>query len=243
MVVRFVCTILFLLFPVLRSAGVDSNKDGTPIQAMIDDALDKALATHTVRPISDVGKIVNNKKGNVWNYWSAYIQMCVSVYYTSRNNPAAAKNALDKGISLLETGNMNTEDYALLAYMQCQYIRYTNGMRSGILAAKSKSNAKQSVTKDAKNIRGWFVLGVLDYYTPKQFGGKEKTEEYMCKAITLPAQKIKNRYLPSWGRKEIYSILLAYYKELGNKGKLRKYYQMAIKEFPDEVSFKGYGKY
>lgn len=75
--------------------------------------------------------------------------------------------------------------------MQSQSIRYTKGMESGVLATKSKNNAKLAIQKEPKNIRGWFVLAIIDYYTPKVYGGKEKCESYLLKALSLPSQKIK----------------------------------------------------
>lgn len=240
MIKLFILSVLFVLLSDSESSAINLNTN-TPIQELIDNSLEKSLQNHSPEPITSIEKSLSEKEGNVWIYWKAYTQMCKSIYFISTNQEKESQKALDSGISLLaQNDNMTTEDYALLAYMQSQYIRFTSGMQSGILSAKSKKNANMSVTKDSLNIRGWVVLAIIDYYTPKQFGGKEKCEEYLLKAIALPSQTIQNNYRPSWGKIEAYSLLLAYCKETGNKDRLHEYYQMAIKEFPNEASIKKY---
>lgn len=243
MIKQLIISILLVVSCNATLFGAVLGNGDNSIQVSLDNSLEKAITEKSITPLAKAEKEMASKKGNLWTYWKAYVQMCKSVYFISVNQFDEARKALDIGIGMLEKNdNITTEDYALLAYMQSQAIRYTKGMESGVLVAKSRKNAKFSITKDANNIRGWVVLAMIDYYTPKQFGGKEKCEEYLLKAITLPSQSVKNAYRPSWGKVEAYSLLLAYYNEMGCTDKVRKYYQMAIKEFPNEPAFKRYEK-
>lgn len=233
-----------VLLAILSGAYADLNaqvKTVKPVQEMVDGALDNALKSHSLNPVLAVEKTFAKKNSGIWTYWKAYTQMCKSIYYNTQKQTEKAKEALSAGITLLEENDeKNTEDYALLAYMQSQYIQYTSGMESALLSMKCKRNAGKAKEQDPKNTRAWAVLGIIDYYTPKIFGGKAKCEEYLKKAISLPAQTVKNPYRPSWGRVEAYSLLLAYYKESGKEDSLREYYRKAIKEFPDERAIRQY---
>lgn len=234
-------SVLFFLFCNIVAFGSCLQEGEKSFQVKIDDSLELALHKKTVEPLANVEQSLSSKKGNIWSYWQAYLRMCKSVYYASEQQDSEAKENLEAGINLLnQVQNKTTEDYALLGYMQSQYIRYTKGMESGILSVKSKRNANKSVKLDPNNIRGWVVLGIIDFYTPKQYGGKEKCESYLLKAIGLPSQNIVNKYRPSWGKVEAYSLLLAYYNGSDQKDKVRQYYQMAIKEIPNEPSLKKY---
>lgn len=241
MIKRIVISILSLASCYIVVFGKNPDVEKEPLHVTIDNSLELAMRNQTVEPLVHIEKYLSPKKGNVWLYWQAYLQMCKSVYYTSVKSESNAKENLESGIQLLEQlQNKTTEDYALLGYMQSQYIRYTKGMESGILSAKSKTNAHKSIEMDSNNIRGWVVLGIIDFYTPKQYGGKEKFEYYLLKAISLPSQNVVNKYRPSWGKIEAYSVLLTYYKTSGQKEKIHKYYNMATKEFPNEPSLKKY---
>lgn len=244
MIRQFLISILLSASCNIVSFGAGQYEGKESLQALMDNSLELALKKRTAEPLANVEKTLSSKKGNVWVYWQAYLQMCKSVYYASVKQDDEAKINLDSGINLLDKEqNKTTEDYALLGYMQSQFIRYTKGMESGMLSAKAKRNASKAVELDSKNIRGWVVLGIIDFYTPKLYGGKEKCENYLLKAISLPSQIIENQYRPSWGKIEAYSLLLAYYNENGQKDKVREYYKIAVKEFPDEPSLKKYEIY
>lgn len=234
---------MFILLGSIESFGKNAVADGDCIQINVDNALNESFKEKTVEPLKNIEKKMVSKKGNLWTYWKAYIKMCKSLYYISVNKGSYAKSMLNEAICMLEKNAIfTTEDYALIAYMQSQSIRYTKGMESGVLAAKSKNNAKLSIQKDSQNIRGWLVLAIIDYYTPPIYGGKEKCESYLLKALSLPSQKTKNAYWPSWGKKEAYLLILAYYQSVGQIAKLRSFYNKAVKEFPNDSSFKKYEK-
>ena len=244
MITKILISILLFASCNIATFSANQNDPTKSTQESIDNALDQALCKKSIEPLTSIEESLHSQKGDIWVYWQAYLQMCKHVYYTAIKQDSQAKESLETGINLLDKNeNKTTEDYALLGYMQSQYIRYTKGMESGILSAKSKKNASKSVELAPDNIRGWVVLGIIDYYTPKQYGGKEKCEEYLLKAIKLPAQNIPNPYRPSWGKVEAYSLLLAYYDGNNQKDKVRQYYQLAIKELPDEPFLKKYESY
>jgi pentatricopeptide repeat protein len=89
---------------------------------------------------------------------------------------------------------------------------------------------------DATNIRGYYVFANNDFYTPEKYGGGKEAEEYLLKAIALPAQNIKNEYLPSWGMEESYEILIRLYIQNENWDLAKKYFQEGIGDFPESYA-------
>lgn len=240
----FCCILLFLSFQnTISSQERSVYKDSLEMEKVIERSLYKAESIYSEKPIMAVIKVLDKKQGNIWGYWKSFTLLYLSYFYEQQKEPSKAKRALETAASLIESeSEKTTEDYALLAYIQCLSIQYAKGMECGVLSTKSRNNAKRAVREDPDNLRGWLVLGVLDYFTPRQLGGKELCEEYFMKAIQLKARKSANPYRPGWGKPDAYQLLMDYYLECGEKGKARNVYQMAVKEFPDTKQWDKYGK-
>lgn len=208
------------------------------LQTSIDAAIEADLKSGHLFKINHLEDSLLHSKANIYrDYWLAYIQLQKSFYYL-QNQPDSARMVLNQGIKILtDKEKLNTEDYSLLAYLQSMSIRFVAGMEAGILSQKAGNNARNAVQADAQNLRGWFVSGLLDYYTPKQFGGRKHCEEYWQKALSLPVQQIPNPYLPSWGREDTYLMLISYYKETGNRERLSAICEQAHREFPENELF------
>ena len=58
------------------------------------------------------------------------------------------------------------------------------------------------------------------------------------KALSIPAQKIANPYLPSWGRQECYELLTNYYIKKKNMKQAKKYIELGLLEYPDSYTLK-----
>lgn len=75
-----------------------------------------------------------------------------------------------------------------------------------------------------------------DYYTPETYNRVSKVEEYALKALSLPAQKIADPDLPSWGRQESYELLTNYYLKKKNLEQAKKYIEQGLLEYPDSYT-------
>jgi tetratricopeptide (TPR) repeat protein len=213
------------------------------IQAKIDFAIETSIESHNLRAINSLEDSLNCSKANPYtSYWQAYIKLQKSLYYMGQHSDSA-QVTLTEGIKILsDKENCTTEDFALLAYLQIMSIRYLSGLEAGVMSQKAANNARKAIQADEQNLRGWFVSAMLDYYTPKQFGGKKRCEELWMKALELPEQRMPNPYLPSWGKEDAYVMLTTYYKELGNNKKLLPLIEKALKEYPQNETFKKYAQ-
>ena len=176
------------------------------------------------------------KKQNIILYWRSYLQFYLAIYHLEIGDQKRAEQQIDIGIDWLnEMKNKNSEDHALLAMLQSFGIQF-KGLQAMFISGSIKKNAKRAIATDSKNLRAYYVYASNDFYTPKKYGGGKETEEYLLKAISLPAQKMKNDYLPSWGKEESYEMLIKLYIKKEKWDLAKKYFQEGIKEYPDSYS-------
>lgn len=169
-------------------------------------------------------------------YWRSYLQFYCSIYYLQNEDKKKAEKVIDQGIEWLDKmKNKNSEDYALLAMLQSFGIQF-KGMRAMFISDEIKKNAKLAIANDSTNLRAYYVYGSNDFYTPVKYGGGKEVEECLLKAISLPTQKVKNEFLPSWGKEESYELLIKYYIRNEKWDLAKRYFQKAIKEYPESYT-------
>ena len=192
-------------------------KDGTPLQEISVD-----LARH-----------YKKEKHNLIRYWQSYLQFYYSIFYLAYNDKENAEKEVEQAIEWMdEMKNKNSEDYALLSMLQGFSLQF-KGMRAMFIGPKAKKNAQIAIALDSTNPRAYYVYASNDFYTPEQYGGGKAAEKYLKKAISLPAQKVPNNYLPSWGIEEAYELLIRLYIKKRKWDLAKKYFQEGIATFPD----------
>lgn len=207
------------------------------IQSKIYNAFVQSLMSKDNKPLitisSELDELNKNKKQNLIKYWRSYLQFYSSIYYLKSGDKKTAEKEIDKGINWLEEmKNKNSEDYALLAMLQGFGIQF-KGMKAMFISGDIKKNVKISITLDSTNLRAYYVYANNDFHTPEKYGGGKEAEQYLLKVISLPSQKMKNEYLPSWGKEEAYEMLIKLYIKKEKWDLAKKYYQKGIKEFPN----------
>jgi len=174
-------------------------------------------------------------------YWFAFSKYYESIYYLKMQDKKNSSKELDAGILMLEDiKNKNSEHYALIAFLQGFSIQYYGGMSAAAIAIKAKQNAETALKLDSSNLRAWYVLASNDYHTPVAYGGGKKCESYLLKAISLNDQIVTNPYMPSWGKKDAFSLLLDYYLSKEAYINAKKYLAKAQAQYPDDDAFKHY---
>lgn len=175
------------------------------------------------------------KKNKLAAYWYAYNCYYECIYHMGMEDNVAAKKTLKAGITMLSgLSDKNSEDYALLASMQSLSIPLYASYQAIFISAKVKKNGEKALAMDPSNLRALLVLGSSDYYTPTQYGGGKKVEDYLIKAIKLSAQKVENPYLPAWGKNTAYELLIRYYLREDRKEEAKAMFKAAKKVFPED---------
>lgn len=212
------------------------------IQSKIYTAFVQGLRSQNTDELTKLSKQLGNlykaHNQNLILYWRSYLQYYLSIYYLEKGDRQNSGKEIDKGIAWMENmENKNSEDYALLAMLQEFGIQF-QGMKTAFISIEIKKNAKKAIALDSTNLRAYYVYASNDFYTPEKYGGGKEAEKYLLKAISLPAQKIKNDYLPSWGKAESYEMLIKLYIRQKKWVLAKKYFQLAVKKYPDNNSIK-----
>jgi len=207
------------------------------IQDKIYNAFVQSLMSQDNKHLNQISKELENlyqtRKQILVLYWRAYLQFYSSIYYLKKGNKKTAEKEIDKGIEWLEEmKHKNSEDYALLAMLQGFGIQF-KGMKAMFISGDIKKNAQTAIALDSTNLRAYYVYASNDFHTPEKYGGGKECEKYLLKAISLPSQKIKNEYLPSWGKEESYEMLIKYYIRKKKWDLAKQYFQKGMKEFPE----------
>ncbi len=206
------------------------------IQNKVNQAFVASILSHKNDEIEKLGKSLNDlykaKNQNIILYWHGYLQYYNSIFYLQQSNKKAAENETEKGLSLMkDIKNKNSEDYALLAMLQSFSIQFKMD-DAMLLSQEVNKDLENALAIDADNLRAYYVLASNNFYTPKKYGGGKLVEKNLLKAISLPAQKTPNKYLPSWGKEESYEMLIKYYIQNSKWDLAKQYYQKGLKEYP-----------
>jgi hypothetical protein len=210
------------------------------IQSKIYNAFVLSLMSNDNNSLSKLSNELENlnkvKKQNLILYWQSYLQFYSSIYYLKKGDNKTAELEIDKGIDWLEQmKKKNSEDYALLAMLQGFGIQF-KGMKAMFISGDIKKNANQAIAMDSTNLRAYYVYASNDFHTPDKYGGGKEAEKYLLKAISLPVQKVKNEYLPSWGKEESYEMLIKLYINKEKWVLAKKYFQEGIAAYPESYT-------
>lgn len=225
-------TILSLLF----LFSFCSLRAGQPesIQSEIETALNVCFTQQSATPLAEIREKLEKQDNPMSVYWQAYALFYEAIYYMKTGQRDLCKSSVDKAEDLLEKQQKKTsEDYALLAYIQSFVIQFAQGREAGQAAATATTNAEKATRLDSTNVRGWYVLASMDYYTPAAYGGGQKATNYLQKAVSLPDPTVRNPWLPAWGKDDAYGMLIGLYLQQGKKEEARVYYEALRKRSPE----------
>ena len=206
------------------------------IQSKIDSALSRSFAHQNTAPLDSMLTQLANltPQNNLTTYWQSYARSMETIYFMRNKQAKEAEHIINRACDDMEQLNKkNAEDYALLASVQNLAIQFRSGMGAGKLSSQAVGNAQTALQMDSTNLRAWYVLATNDFYTPAFFGGGKKTEKFLLKALSFPAQQVPNPYMPSWGREESYQLLLTYYVQKEQYEQARVLLNAAQKEYPN----------
>lgn len=173
-----------------------------------------------------------NNKNRVYLYWRSYILMKISAIEYENKKKSKAIKKINKAIDILEgIKSKNSDEYTLLALLQCMTLSYEPAGAMYRLKGISE-NINNAIIKEPNNIRANYVKALFDYYTPEVFGGRKSVEPILKRTISMPDQVFINNYLPAWGKAESYYLLINYYLNIGDKVKAKHYYQTAMANYP-----------
>jgi len=176
-----------------------------------------------------------NKNNRVVSYWRAYNYYYTGVFHFVEENKEKTIETLQLGIDILESiSGKSSEELALLAMLQSFTMSSSSSFAIPVIASKVKRNNINAMKLDDKNPRAYYVAALNDFYTPAQYKGGKLVEKYAKKAIELPAQQQPNPYMPSWGKKMAYELLVKFYIREKRTKEAQELYKVALTDFPED---------
>jgi hypothetical protein len=238
-----------LIFTLILASAIPHNSYASPdnskaagSQSQIMDAFVNSSADNNLKLLSLIDTLSSSYQESgspVFLYWKAYAMYYNSIIYLQKGDKEKGKNELNQGIEALESiKEKNSEDCALLCMLytfSCQFYAFPK-----VITPFSKANdyAKKAIKLNENNLRAYYVAASLDYYTPQQYGGGKKAENYLLKALALKAPEIENPYSPSWGRQECFELLTDYYIKKQSFDEAKTYIEAGLKDYPDSYVLK-----
>ncbi len=225
--------IISLNVALVNASGQSANLQG--IQQKIEQAFYASFAEGNISKLSEIIDQLKQEGSPSATYWHAYAKYFESIYYLKTDNKGKSESAINEGVEILsKLKNKNSEDYALLVLMQNFSMQFiTNMMKMGVVSGKISENVEKAIKADPNNLRAYYAAAANDFYTPEQYGGGTKAENYLLKAIALNNQPVDDASLPTWGKDQAYQMLVALYLKKGNMGLAKKYLEEAIQLYPN----------
>ncbi|MEN0045466.1 MAG: hypothetical protein AAF806_00260 [Bacteroidota bacterium] len=213
-----------------------TNNDGLEqIESRIQTAFVQSFMQQSTAELDKIVGELEKMPVNIWtDYWLAYAQFRKALFYIAQND--AEKSEKIAAIALETAANIKektSEHYALQAMIHSFTVQFMRGIQAGVASQKVSSMLKKAKKLDDKNLRAYFVMGSQDFYTPEQYGGGQKVEEYLTQAIALEDQYHDNPILPTWGKDEAYELLLEFYIKKEQYEKAKTLFQEASAAYPN----------
>lgn len=194
-------------------------------QSTIDLVVHQMFTTKNIEPVNtQLIKIEKELTGFDKIYWKAYLYYYEAIFYkTIAKNEDLAQRAIETSLIVLKDKTYNqSEYYALLATCTSFSIQYVNIIKLSKVSAETISYAQKSLALNKANLRAYLVLASHNFHTPKMFGGMKKVESYALEGLSCPDELESNQYAPSWGREQLYQLLVQYYELEGRTVDLDK---------------------
>jgi len=249
----FFSSFLLLLSTGLRPQAPSENREKAPFLAVPENKKPDTVLNHIQEKIAKAAneafargntagldRIENELKKasvaneNLRNYWIGYVNYNKTLAGLKAKNEDICKKANKNGVKALEANSVKTsEDYALLALLKGLSFSFSSVMRAPIISRQINGYVKKGLAADSTNFRVHYAQANVDFHTPKQFGGGKKTEKHLLKAVKLSEKNTGNPQLPTWGKEEVYDLLIRYYLREKQQDKARKYFDEGKRKFPD----------
>ena len=205
------------------------------VQKRIEVAFLKALKgnfTSLQKIDQSLNAISEKEDARLRSYWKAYTNYKWAVACLSNKKMEEGSKHNDEGIKLLKSiKRKNSEEYVLLGMMTSFGISFDRSTAM-VASGEARGYYEKAVKLDKKNLRAYFGKGNSDFYTPKQYGGGIIAENMFLKALSLKDTYATEANVPTWGREEVYMMLVRFYQRENENQKALLYCKQGLKKYP-----------
>jgi tetratricopeptide (TPR) repeat protein len=211
-------------------AGVQ-DRIGAAIAAPADDraaALEAQIAAIEAVEPGDAEALVYYR-----DYWLAYALYQLSIERQRAGRVEDPQPPLERAISLLEDINpRDSEAFALHAMAAGLNLQFVPRQEIMIAIGEVNGSLGQALALDPDNVRGLYANAISDWNTPTEFGGRQRAEAYLRRAVEA-AQEDARPLAPTWGHDLAHALLVEILLETGRADEAQARFEAARARFPD----------
>ena len=169
-------------------------------------------------------------------YWKAYFYYTKSIAMMRAGNNLSAKAPLEKAINILQSmKNRGSEANALLGISAGLNLQYVPKQDIFIAINLVNSSIDDALDQDKNNIRALYAKAISDFYTPREYGGGQRTENLLNKIFTQ-ASPGESALTPTWGYDDSLALKMSVHLEKNEISEAKKMFLDAIHQFPTSVA-------
>lgn len=235
---NFIATILIGLF-ISNSSFLVAQNAWMGLQDKIEGAMMSSFECESSTALDSLMETINgleNSGPTHWKeYWKSYSLYHSAIYeaYGSKDVEKAKTITKDAIQILSDLENKNSEDYALLAYLQSFSLQWVSGMAIIKESGKAEEWGSIALEMDPENPRAYYVAGSYDYHKPAFVGGGKKAVDLLEKSLNKYQEWIPNPMLPSWGEEGTFAKLVQAHIKKENKDNAMTVLEEGLAKFPE----------
>lgn len=167
-------------------------------------------------------------------YWKSYLLYRKAIEHMSSPDFDKGEPPLVEAIDMLkEIEPRDVEVVALLSLVAGLHLAYVPRHRIIVANREAMHYLAEALELDAGNARALYASAVTDFYTPKEYGGKGKTERLLKKALEgLPDDA--SGLTPRWGRRDAATLLVRHYVDEARVDDARGVLDQARLKWPND---------
>lgn len=169
------------------------------------------------------------------DYWLAYALYQLSIERQRAGRIDDPQAPLQRAIAILTTITpRDSEAHALQAMAAGLNLQFVPRQEIMIAIGDVNASLGLALALDPNNVRGLYANALSDWNTPPEFGGRQRAEAYLRRAVAAP-QEPARPLAPTWGHDLAHALLVEILLETNRAEDARTLFETARSQFPDSA--------
>lgn len=169
------------------------------------------------------------------DYWLAYTLYQLSIERQRAGRVEDPQAPLERAMTVLdEITPRDGEAYALHAMAAGLNLQFVPRQEIMIAIGEVNASLGQALALDPDNVRGLYANALSDWNTPPEFGGRQRAEAYLRRAVAAPEEPSRP-LAPTWGHDLAHALLVEILLETDRADEAQAAYEAARVRFPDSA--------
>lgn len=169
------------------------------------------------------------------DYWLAYALYQLSIERQRAGRVEDPQAPLQRAMTLLDQiSPRDSEAYALHAMAAGLNLQFVPRQEIMIAIGHVNASLGQALALDPDNVRGLYANALSDWNTPPEFGGRQRAEAYLRRAVAAP-EEASRPLAPTWGHDLAHALLVEILLDTDRADEAQAVFETARARFPDSA--------